>query len=447
MFIKMFASGTNVQRLAKSAKSVDGVLYATYSELEASQSDIIKRKFYQANLEQLKKVVESQDATIQPSWTKVWGKPNSNKKFIQTLFSSFVGQESLIPGLNLTQLSNESISCFMVLTSAYKEGMEQTRKIVSKHLPNYNIVVLNGDNTSNKQAEDFTTTAINEAKLNGQDGVIIISNQMGSRSYSISEIQATIMAYDRGSVDASQQKVSRCLTPGNTFDGDYKEYGHIVDISFDPNRSENIESLLIDEIIQTQKAQDVDFPTATSFVLNTIDLSKVNEFGYAIEVTEANMFELIGDNENLLRVANITADLNVILENGLLEQLAMVNSTSSDAKAKKTIAGEDVLNRVKMSDSDDTPKNKKDPLVKQAEQIINAAIQSVNNSATSVFYMADGDCSTYRSCLRSIRAPEQFTQIIGVAPTFVEELLDLEVLNEPLLDVMVQNSKKVSSIW
>ena len=52
--------------------------------------------------------------------------------------------------------------------------------------------------TSNKKAQEYIRTAIEEAKRQGQDGVWIVSNTMGSRSFSIPEIQATIISYDNG---------------------------------------------------------------------------------------------------------------------------------------------------------------------------------------------------------------------------------------------------------
>ena len=40
MFIKVFASGTNVQRLAKGSGRADGVIYSAYSQLEQTESDM-----------------------------------------------------------------------------------------------------------------------------------------------------------------------------------------------------------------------------------------------------------------------------------------------------------------------------------------------------------------------------------------------------------------------
>ena len=96
------------------------------------------------------------------------------------------------------------------------------------------------------------------------------------------------------------------------------------------NPSKSLIGLLIDSVTTSRNA--------TSFVLNTIDLCKVNEFGYAIEVTEADMFDLIGDNENLLRVANITANINIILENG--------GGTATDVFGKYTLKTEEGTQKI-----------------------------------------------------------------------------------------------------
>lgn len=444
--VRVYASGTNVQRLAKTASKVDAVLYSAYSELESTEPNMVRRKFYTTDLVQLKSAVESEDVTIQPSWTKLWSKPNANKQFITQLFRSFVGDESLIPSLNLNQITQDDIGCFMVLVSANNKQMSQLARIVRKSCVNHEVVVLNGDYTTNKKAEELTDIALSTANQENKEGVIILANQMGSRSYSISEIQATVMAYDRGSVDASQQKVSRCLTPGKTFNDESKEFGHIVEVSFDPNRSENIERLLIDEIIQVQKSQDTDFPQATSFVLNSIDLSRVNEYGHLVEITEEQMFDTINNNENLLRVADVSIDIERIFEYNLLEVLEDVNSSSSSNGSDKLVVGEDVINRIRQGQQKNS--KKKDPVLKSIENMINDAVRAINMSATSIYNLVEtGD--TYRECLELMGTIEsdEFETIVGISPKSVLRLLDNNVLNENLLDVIVKNSQTVEDIW
>jgi|TARA_R110000744_G_scaffold354377_1_gene460770 hypothetical protein len=440
MLIKVFASGTNVQRLAKGSGRADGIIYTAYSQLEQSEDSIVKRKFYMLEVDSLKKDVEALDEKVQPSWTKIWGKPNGNKAFINKLFLSLTGEEPLRQEINLSNLTGESIDCFMMLVSANKREMKQIKEIAERTIPNYHIKVLNGDYTSNKQAQYETTKEINEARIAGKDGVIVIANQMGARSYSIPEIQATVITYDRGSVDATVQKVSRCLTPGKTYAGEQKDYGHILDMSFDPNRSENVERLLVDEIIQVGKSEDMDFPTATSYVLSSIDCFKVR-YGTAVEVTEEDMFDLLGDNDNLLRVADVTVDVESAVD--LIDELA--NVTASGKQDKKT---REAVNGAKntVREGAKTGAAPTDSEKRELEKIINNAVRALNMSATSVYILANGG-NTYRECIERIASnaddAHEFQELFGVTPQIVEIILDREMLNEPILDVIVQNSKNV----
>ena len=65
MFISVYASGTNVQRLAKCAKNIDGVLYTAYAQLEKEEAGIIRRKFYCTEVDSLRAQVESLDENSQ----------------------------------------------------------------------------------------------------------------------------------------------------------------------------------------------------------------------------------------------------------------------------------------------------------------------------------------------------------------------------------------------
>lgn len=438
---KVFASGTNVQRLAKGAGRVDGVIYTAYSQLEKTEDSIVNRKFYMLDLNELKEDVEKLDGKIQPSWTKIWGKPYANKAFIKKFFNSLVGNESLQQGINLSNLTDEDIKCFMLLVSANNKEMDQIKKIAEQQIPNYHIKVLNGDYTTNNEAEWVTTKEINESRRDGKDGVIIIANQMGSRSYSVSEIQATVIAYDKGSVDALTQKVSRCLTPGETFDGETKKYGHIFEMSFDGNRHENIENLLVTEAMQVHKDEGIDFAKAMTFVLSSIDCFKVR-FGTAVEVDEADMFERISDQNVLLGIANVTVDVNGILD--MLPRLQDIKIMKSQPKASK-LAIDTAINTIREGDEKETKQSDKEQ--KDLQKLIDQVINELNMSATSVCFLAGGgsvDVETYRECIEMIiqnrKEAAEFQEFFSVEPELVIELLDKGVLNEPMLDIIMRMS-------
>lgn len=448
MFISVYASGTNVQRLAKCSTSIDGVIYSAYSQLEQSEPGIVKRKFYCTEVTTLKTEVEQLNETVMPSWLKIWGKPLANQAFIGKLLQALTGEDTLRREINLSAMTDTPIDCFMMLVSANKKEMKQIGEIAARTIPEWHVKILNGDFTTNRNAEDETTEEINKARIAGKKGVIIIANQMGSRSYSIPAIQSTVIAFDRGSVDATLQKVSRCLTPPNKEKTMYNEstdkaYGYIVDLSFDPNRAENIEKIILEEAIQVQRSGDAeDFASAVKYVLSSVDMFKMNGYGIPVEVSEAEMFKIFGDNDTMLRVADISVDVQAAVNSGMFDILSSVTVGSKSKADKKDIVGEGVKNSVtegvvtagnNISDSDK----------KKMESVINNAIRSLNMSATTVFFLANGEGESYRECLENIIGDDanEFVEFYGVTPDDVIMLLDQNVLNEAILDVIVQNSK------
>jgi hypothetical protein len=448
-FVRVYASGTNVQRLARCSTDINGVIYTAYSELEQTEPNIIRRKFFCTQVDGLKQEIETLDEKIQPSWIKIWDRPLANKSFVGKLLQSLTGEDSLRPELNLSEMSDETVDCFMLLVSANNKEMKQIYEIAQREIPEWHIKVLNGEFTNNRDAEDETRREINEARIAGKKGVVIIANQMGSRSYSIPEIQATVIAYDRGSVDATMQKVSRCLTPGVTYNGKVKTHGNIVDLSFDPNRAENIERLILEEAIQIQRSNEIDFTSAVRYVLTSVDLFKINEFGYAEEVTEADMFKVLGDNDNLLKVADVAVDVSAAVQSGLFDIFANVNASGKAKDSKKAVIGANAINAVtkgaKSGKHDLSDKDKKN-----IEKIINEAIRSLNMSATSVYDLANGG-ESYRGCLTLIKSDSdldnEFQELFGIGAGDAITLVDARALNEAILDVIVQNSKMVDKIF
>jgi hypothetical protein len=445
VFISVYASGTNVQRLAKCSRNIDGVLYTAYSQLEKEEPGIIKRRFYCTEVNSLKEQVEALDEKVQPSWAKIWGKPLANKSFVGQLLESLTGEDTLRPELNLSAMAETPVDCFMLLVSANKKEMAEIGKIAERHIPDWHVKILNGDFTNNKNAEYETTQEINEARIAGKKGIMIIANQMGSRSYSIPEIQATVIAFDRGSVDATAQKVSRCLTPGKTYDGTEKEVGIIVDLSFDPNRAENIEKLILEEAVSVQRdgANADDFTSAVKYVLSSVDLFKM-KYGTAVQMTEEEMFGIFGNNENLLKVADVSVDIAGIIESGLFDALTNVNVDGKPSNEKKAVLGEDVINAIREGGSI-SDRNSRDPEVKSAEKTINDAIRALNMSATSVYHLSNLEGESYRECIEIIANNQdldnEFIDLVGVSANIVIRLLDNNYLNEAILDVIVQNSK------
>lgn len=448
MFINVVASGTNVQRLAKAAgKNVDGVVCTAYSQLEKIEENIVRRKFFRTNIAALREQVQKLNEEVMPSWSKIWGEPYANQVFIENLFQCLTGRNSLRRELNLSYMAKERVSCFMVFVNTNKKQMKQIGEIVTKALEDeWAVMILNGDETTNREAERATRIVIEKARIDGKRGVIIIANQMGSRSYSVSEIQASIMAYDSGSVDASLQKVSRIGTPGFTYHGTKKLFGMIVDLSFDPNRNENIERLIIEEAAVLLRADEEgvdDFPKAVSFFLSTVDVFQIGEYGQILEVDESGLFEILGDNETLLKIADVTYDIEAAISSGVFDILSQV-AVGKVSKNRKEAANDGVKNRIREGSKDKEPVMT-DKEKRAAEKIIADAVRKINMSATSIYYLA-GSGNTFREVIEIIAGSEEhirneFLELYGITIEQMIELLNKNVFNEMMLDVVVQNSK------
>jgi hypothetical protein len=171
------------------------------------------------------------------------------------------------------------------------------------------------------------------------------------------------------------------------------------------------------------------------------------KYGEFTQVTETDMFAILGDNENLLKVADVTVDVTLAVETGIFDILASVTASGKNEKKKKEAI------KAKTGFKEDGNKGNKaeiDKAKRSIEKIINEAIRSLNMSATSVYDLADtGD--TYAECVEIISEYDdtraEFEALFGVTAEQVLELLEAGVLNEPVLDVVVQNSKVVDSLF
>ena len=458
MFVKCFASGTNIQRIAKNADNdkIDCVLDVTYSQLEATEPSLVKRKFWKLEDDTLYDLLESQfkeDHT--PSWAKIWAKPNQCKDFLSTLFNKLVGNDDTTE-LSLDSFTDEQISGIMVFTSANNIQMKQAAKLINKALNNeWLIVALNGDKDveqrySNKTAQIEINNRIKEAKEDGKKGVIILSNTMGSRSFSIPDIQVSLIMYDNGSIDATSQKVSRCLTPGKTWDNEDKTYGHIVTLSFDPNRCELVEEIVLYEALQLQRSEGITFDEAIKYVNKSVSIFKVSDQMRVVKVSEADLFKIYSETDNLLKIADVTVDVPKLLNSEAFELLSDIkvgkngNQRLIDSLAPKTKKNNEITDKHNRTKTDEEKR------VRQMEILLNQAIKTLNRSATTVRNMTMGG-DNYRQCIENVilntNATKEFLEIYSVEPKGILWLLDQDVLNTPLLDVIVQHSKNFRQLF
>lgn len=463
--IAIFGSGTNISRMSigankvgKKLQSIVHVSIATYSELERRVNGTVRRAWYRLMIPAKDKLVKeaiNRDGIF--SWNRVWSDVWKHQKllaqFVLALFG--VHDESgighLWNPLNLSIILRRKVRAVMLFTGADIDPMNQFGEIAKTALGRrYTVIVLNSSKTSNIAANEVVNIAIRNAQNLGLEGVLIITNTMGSRSFSVSEIDASILMFDRGGEDATTQKESRSDTPGLLWDGSRKEFGIKISLSVDPDRDNMPLRLALLEATNLAKEKGISLPAALRQVIPSYNIFTSNEYGSYIQLQVEPFLNELQDNDFLLKVANVSYDINILLESPYLQEIVEAAATIFENQKG---ANKKLLDKARTFVEDKTreqrpgeekeKKNEKDFL-----KLLDKAIRALNQSATAVYLLAnEGD--TYRECLEVIKKdPEmsmEFKELWKVTPSQVLNLLDTECLPEQILDIVVANSKNILS--
>jgi len=465
--IRINASGTNLQRLAKGQRGkTHAVIQVAYPQLERTEKDFVKRSFYKMKLnDNIINIAQYLENKGNFSWSRMWANATASANIGKSILRAMFAEDDKYVEMSLYRILDKTPEVVMFWASADNAELKRFGELARCELKQYNIVVLCGSEeneliTNNKNAEDIVKIAIQSAKNAGKKGVVIISNSMGSRSFSIPELEATILCYDRGSLAATNQKGLRSCTPGKLYSGLQKTTGFIISLSIDPNRDDKITELLIDEACIITEEEKISFTESLrNWVLNSVNVFRSNEVGNYVKISQEEIIDELQDNENLLRVADISVDIEEILANDkILAILGAVKSTNGNKKDKKEPLLKNAKTFVKnRTNSKSNKKNQKDPELKKIQDIINLALHSLNRTATTVAELAGCDSKVgYRGCLTEISNDvllnTEFHEVYGIDSIQAIELMDEGFLKKHLLDIVVQNSiidgkKESDELW
>lgn len=436
---KIKMSGTNVGRMSSGwrGETIHGLVSVPYSMIEQDESikDVVKRKYFEMIMGQgLYSKMKDYDPSILPTWTKLGAKALANSEFWAALGKDIYGYEPIY-GMNIDQAANDTINYSMVFTSFTKAAMKQLAKIWSEELDQHHVVVIDGNTTSNSDAEQMIKDVIHYMQIGHikKDKLIVITNMMGSRSFSVGELQATLFFKDGGSIDTFIQQNQRDKTP---YEG--KEFGYTFDFAFDPNKLQNASLSIIYEAKQVSKELGLSITDSVRYIFNSLNLARVDEFRAVMKNADSILKDWEDDNKILSVCDEATDYQSILLDQALLDIIMNVNIDSIKSAKKKLLKkmpkgktyGFDSRN---MSDKDKNSLGK----------IIKDAIKNINRSATTVYDFANGG-GTFKECLDIIETDnntaQSFEEMYGVGPKDIKQLLPY--LQEHFLDICVNNSAK-----
>ena len=262
-------------------------------------------KFYQLDWGKFVPITEGFNPDEAPSFSKAIEDVTRAQGFWRGLAESLVGKargELANLGADQYALSGfigEDVDSVMMFVSGAAKKKEMTRlgEILSGILTDWDVKVVNGDHTSNAKAEQEVKQWIDIAKDNGKRGVWLVSANMATRSFSVSDINVVLLAYDAGDSAATIQKISRALTTGGG-----KSTGNIVSLSLVPGRDDKTDAIILESAQKVAEQQNVDIEEALRKVYRTMPIFTIDD-GYAVQLEVSDYLNKVLNLRGCKRVA------------------------------------------------------------------------------------------------------------------------------------------------
>ncbi len=456
--LAFFGSGTNVGRVAKAARRADVYVTVPYALKEQKDTGTVIRRLACLSLPSVDELPEFTDANGF-SWTKVFKDVRKASTPLKQIFQGLYGCGEENASFQLSALSDpetsESINNeFTVVMHWMPQGVLQLsrlRDFVEQWVPDSLVVVLSGETTSNRRAEEEVKKVVAQAKQS-QKRVIILSSLMGSRSFSIPEVEACVFMFDRGDIGSTEQRAARCLTAGRKINGEQKKVGWIVNLSLDSNRTETLTEMVLIEAQRLAKVEKIDFVAALRSVLMTMNIF-AEKYGVGAGLFQESNIDLVirqlRDSEKLLRVANATVNVEKMDVAELLDMLSNVPPAVREGTLLDALLPA-VRSQVVLEDGSDTVPRRSSDLVQQLRDL-QAKLERLNQSALDIAALANYEGSSYVECLDALdeSGAEHFEGVFGVDVTTVRAIIEMGILPLPILDTIIYSEEVfgVDDFW
>lgn len=406
---------------------------------------VVDVEFYQMDLKRAVEFAKEVDPELfvengifLPSWTKTVADPVRAKGFlIRMLQSVFEGKHN-IDELNVdfqtkrkASKAGQRVAMMFMPGSTTNDNLEEVVAIAKQALTGFHIVaVYGGDDMTNRTAEVIAKEEIEKAKQAGQD-VILISAGMAQRSFSVGAITELYLAYDSGDNGATVQKISRALTPD-----DIGKVSRIISLSFDPNRDDKFDSLLLETAMNYKHTHNISSAKdALRAVIKTVDIFRCTEDGaLKIEVDEY-LENAIGRN-SVSRVVGKVANLTSL---SLDELKAIAEGNINYWRAAKQEAAQKGKTNVTSSTQIGHNKPPEDlapaKLIAKVREMITTVVENIDiiiyGTGTTILSDAFDNISTDQNKRKAVL--EEF----GLDFDLIRDLFDRKVINTDLIELQV----------
>ena len=424
--------------------------FNSYSREEAVKtvSTLVKPQMYKMVMPNGEFLQEKMPEGLRTKWSKLLADVDQNAFILEHVIDAVFNQGDIndypeLYDLGISQLTPAKVSMIFGGFPTKKEHNKFVKLVQSK-LNDFIVVGVNGDVTTNRKAEEAVKKAIGEAKRNGKR-VVIISKDMASRSFSVSEIDTVFLMYDNGLLAQTIQKVSRAFTPGKTYTDEQKRTGTIISLSFDDNRSEldPVDQYVVAEASRTGKEHE-SLQESIKRVSRSFNIFSQKD-GQPAEINPDEYAEQLISSTSLTKIAGAGTkfhmlDIQACLDGNVL--LSSRKNTTEKHKASVNIGG--VKTYVK-TDSEST-QGERDQDSKEAKELMQTVAYFAQNIGELSAYN-DFGCETALCTIDSIiQAGEplvsQVEDDFGLDIYFMKSLLENDIISRKISNTIINSRNK-----
>ena len=424
-------------------------VFNSYSKQEAitTVDKIVKPKMYKIALPNGRFIQEQLPDMSKTKWSKLLQDIDQNA-FILGSFTKAMFQDKVDPQyLELMHLSIAQVTPAKVsmIFGGFPNKQQQNKyvKLIQNELgDSFTVMTVNGDFTSNRKVEEEVKKVIAKAKRRGKK-VILVSRDMASRSFSISEIDTVFLMYDNGILAQTIQKVSRAFTPGQTYGGKQKEHGTIVTLSFDANREEldPVDQYVVAEASRIAKPEE-SFQDSIKRVARSLNIFINDINGNSIKITPDEYAEELITSSDLIKVAATTIKLENIDLNAHLDEVLAERRVKSSKREEGKVEVNIKKAKTFIDNDNDNDNEGKTPTPDEHKKLIENIVHLSNN----IIVLTEFDSFENNNVLDIINSLEskglkfEVEDYFGLGFSFIHLLITDEVLSLRLLNTIIKSS-------
>jgi hypothetical protein len=363
---------------------------------------------------------------------------------IKSLFGVYGGDIVGLYDLDMTSAKRQVTMIFANTKDKVQQG--KFKELVQSSLGHeYIVYLVNGNETSNRKAEKDVKKVIAQAKRQKKK-VVLISKDMASRSFSISEIDTVMLMFDGGSYATIAQKISRVLTPGKTYNGDDKVYGNVISLSLNPNRQDVNP---IDEYIlyEAEKVDVTDLNEGIQRVLRSVQLFTNGEGG-EVEIEKDEYGNLLIDSSSLVKLGAESSKVdNVITDLSLVKKLLGVEVSQS---LQDKLLGVD-SDKIKRTDDTTSVSDKKSKVqVDDFRLKIKEVLKNIVQNIVEISEINNCESDDIVETLQMIKSKGYCGEIqfeVGVDCDTVLQVISLGGVSHKLLNTIISSYNRQEVVW